>query len=307
MSFDRQQLDTAIGTHGRVVRVLVASHRGSVPRETGSVMLVWPDGQSGSIGGGALEWEALRTARRMLVEGPEVQLCGLALGPALAQCCGGTVTLVHEVFDRARLDAVCPSNSSADVARPVADDAADIPPTAHGMPTLLSDGWLIEARTLLSEPVWIWGAGHVGRALAATLTPVPGIGVTVVDTDASRLTGFPDGVDPLAAEDPARLTVHAPPTASHYIMTYSHSFDLDICHGLLRRGFGFAGLIGSATKWARFRNRLAALGHSSETIARIQCPIGDPGLGKHPQEIALGVAAAHLARRKRFAMCAAAE
>ena len=55
--------------------------------------------------------------------------------------------------------------------------------------------------------------------------------------------------------------------------------------------FAFAGLIGSATKWARFRSRLAALGHAPERIARITCPIGEPSLGKHPQAIALGVAA----------------
>ncbi len=53
----------------------------------------------------------------------------------------------------------------------------------------------------------------------------------------------------------------------------------------------FAGLIGSKTKWARFRSRLAALGHSPGAIARITCPIGDPELGKHPQMIAVGVAA----------------
>jgi xanthine dehydrogenase accessory factor len=36
---------------------------------------------------------------------------------------------------------------------------------------------------------------------------------------------------------------------------------------------------------------LAALGHSPERIGRITCPIGDPSLGKHPQMIAVGVAA----------------
>jgi xanthine dehydrogenase accessory factor len=51
------------------------------------------------------------------------------------------------------------------------------------------------------------------------------------------------------------------------------------------------GLIGSATKWARFRSRLAALGHAPAAIARIRCPIGDPALGKHPQAIAVSVAA----------------
>jgi xanthine dehydrogenase accessory factor len=50
-------------------------------------------------------------------------------------------------------------------------------------------------------------------------------------------------------------------------------------------------LIGSATKKARFRSRLAALGHTSGRIIDITCPIGDPSLGKHPQMIAVGVGA----------------
>ena len=65
----------------------------------------------------------------------------------------------------------------------------------------------------------------------------------------------------------------------------------EICHRLLTHGFGAAGLIGSETKRARFRSRLKALGHAGVQIDRIRCPIGDPGLGKHPQAIAVGVAA----------------
>ena len=83
----------------------------------------------------------------------------------------------------------------------------------------------------------------------------------------------------------------APAEAEHLVLTYSHALDLEICHRLLGHGFRAAGLIGSATKWARFRSRLAALGHAPEQVARIRCPIGDPALGKHPQAIAVGVAA----------------
>jgi len=84
---------------------------------------------------------------------------------------------------------------------------------------------------------------------------------------------------------------HAPARADHLIVTYSHDLDLKLCDALLRHDFASCGLIGSATKWARFRSRLAALGHSEAEISRIACPIGDPALGKHPQAIAVGTAA----------------
>ena len=99
---------------------------------------------------------------------------------------------------------------------------------------------------------------------------------------------------PCIASSPGDLVAQAPRDADHLILTYSHALDLDLCHRLLSHGFNTCGLIGSATKWARFRSRLAALGHTPAQIARIQCPIGDPAFGKHPQAIAISVAAAFL-------------
>lgn len=70
---------------------------------------------------------------------------------------------------------------------------------------------------------------------------------------------------------------------------------LALSNGLVRRSFRRAGLIGAATKWARLRSRLTALGHSSNAIARIACPIGDPTLCSAPQQIVIGVASKLLA------------
>lgn len=145
------------------------------------------------------------------------------------------------------------------------------------------------------QPLWIWGAGHVGLALAAVLAPLPDFAITWADIAPDR---FPDAAPPdvtvLPAADLPLLAGHAPHAAHHLIVTHSHEIDLALCHALLTRGFAGCGLIGSATKWARFRARLQALGHSPAEIARIACPIGDPRLGKHPQAIAVGVAAALL-------------
>lgn len=233
------------------IRITVARTAGSAPREAGTQMLVWPDWTEGTIGGGALEWQAMQEARAMLAEGRERTERTIPLGPDLGQCCGGAVSLVWE-----RAEAIA-------------------------LPT--------------ATPLWIWGAGHVGRAIAAVMAPLPQWQVTVVDTTPDRITGLPPGVTLLVAADPARLVPHAPHNADHLILTYSHAIDLALCHALLNHGFASAGLIGSATKWARFRNRLAAHGHTSDQMSRIACPIGDPALGKHPQAIAVGVAAALLA------------
>ena len=75
------------------VRVEVLGTKGSAPREAGAFMLVWADGQSGTIGGGVLEWNAAKRAREMLAGGAAADAQSVALGPEIGQCCGGCVEL----------------------------------------------------------------------------------------------------------------------------------------------------------------------------------------------------------------------
>lgn len=313
MSLDRAALAAAVAAHGRVTRVVVAGVAGSAPREAGAAMLVWPDdtgfGQEGTIGGGALELEAADMARGLTA--PRVMT--RALGPDLGQCCGGRVTLVLEPFDAARLAEVPETGLYA---RAVAPGLVGQSPTPLAVQRLLTDargqgvapaihltdGWLTERIHTPAHAVWVWGAGHVGRALVGVLAPLPDLALTWADTAPDRFpAAIPAGVTAVPATNLALLAAHAPP-AHHLILTYSHAIDLALCDALLRRPAHSIGLIGSATKWARFRNRLTAMGHGAAQIARITCPIGDPALGKHPQAIALGVAAALLRAIQRRAL-----
>ncbi len=296
MGFELDILRDAVARHGRVARVVVAAIRGSSPREVGAAMLVWKDGQSGTIGGGTLEFEAAQSAR----DGA-TGISQHALGPDLGQCCGGAVTLLSEAYDTESLAALGETVIARAVGKactmPLSVNRLLAQARAKGIApeTQLLDGWMIEPVHRPTRPIWIWGAGHVGRALVNVLAPIPEIAITWIDTGAERFPDVvPDGVTVLPATKPAELVRHAPMNAEHLILTYSHALDLELCHRLLNHQFAFVGLIGSATKKARFRSRLAALGHTPERIGDITCPIGDTSLGKHPQMIAVGVAAALL-------------
>ena len=301
--FDRDAVARAVARHGAVVRVVIAGVAGSSPREAGASMLVWADGQSGTIGGGALEWQAVQAAWGVLASGGS-RVDRVALGPSIGQCCGGAVVLVLERWDAARLSTWAPQDGL--LARPLAGGAlplavARVMARARDRGVVpgitLADGWLVEPAAACRRDLWVWGAGHVGRAVVGVLAPLPDLAITWVDTGAER---FPpavlDGIRVLATPAPGAQVASAPRDADHLILTYSHALDLDLCHRLLNHGFGACGLIGSATKWARFRARLASLGHPPEAIARIDCPIGDPSLGKHPQAIAIGVAVSVMTR-----------
>ena len=292
--FDREELRRAL-VQGRVARVVIAGFEGHSPREVGAAMLVWDGGQSGTVGGGALEFQAARRARELLATGGML-LDREALGPALGQCCGGVVTLLTEVYDAVPEGPVVargPGEMPLAVGRMLA--------AARGQGVMpqpgLVQGWMVEPVAVPQRQVWVWGAGHVGRALVSVLAPLPGLAITWVDFAVER---FPDvtGVRLLPVAESERAVGLAPVAAEHLIVTFSHALDLELCHRLLGHGFARCGLIGSATKWARFRSRLAALGHAPAAIGRIDCPIGNPALGKHPQAIAVGVAAALLDRRQ---------
>ena len=128
---------------------------------------------------------------------------------------------------------------------------------------------------------------------------VPDFDITWVDTSADRFPADTSTAAPLVATSPAHAVPHAPSDAHHLILTYSHDLDLALCDAVLRHEFASCGLIGSATKWARFQRRLQALGHTPAQIARIACPIGDTALGKHPQALAIGVAHAMLTPKRK--------
>jgi xanthine dehydrogenase accessory factor len=162
--------------------------------------------------------------------------------------------------------------------------------------------WPADNPQLLLEPVLpadlrivLFGAGHVGRALVQILGCVP-CAVTWVD---ERVEAFPDAVPGnvrvVATPVPVGVVRKAQSDSYFLVMTHDHGLDLDLCEAVLRRGdFAFLGLIGSATKKARFVRRLAAAGLATE---RLVCPIGIDGIpGKHPGEIAVAVAADLLRR-----------
>jgi len=293
MGFDLEALRAAVQRRGRVVRVVIAAVRGSSPREVGAAMLVWKDEQSGTIGGGALEFAAATAARRQTVG---LQVSRHALGPDLGQCCGGAVTLLSEVYDVDTVaalggDVVARAMDGAPMPLSVKRLLAQARGTGLRPGAQVLDGWMVEPVSRPTRDIWIWGAGHVGRALVRVLAPLPDVAITWVDVAVDRFPEEDYGATIVPTARPAELVRHAPVGAQHLVVTYSHALDLELCDLLLRRGFGFAGLIGSATKWARFRSRLAALGHGAGAIGRITCPMGAPELGKHPQMIAVGVAA----------------
>jgi xanthine dehydrogenase accessory protein XdhC len=244
------------------VLVTVAEAKGSTPREEGAAMLVTDERSHGTVGGGRLEWECLAEARKLLAGGQAETWVDIPLGPAVGQCCGGHV--------RIRLRRA----SVRELAEIEAAEAA--------------------ARAVLPA-VLLFGAGHVGRALALALAPLP-LRLRWIDARAGEFpVEAPPGVEVVVTDRPLAEIERAAPGSAAFVLTHSHSLDFTLCSAVLERGdFAYLGLIGSATKRAKFERGFRELGIASERIAAMACPIGGSTLRDKRPPVIAALAAAEL-------------
>jgi xanthine dehydrogenase accessory protein XdhC len=223
-------------------------------------MLVTPTAFTGTIGGGRLEWDAIAAARQSLAAGETARELRIPLGPEIGQCCGGRVTL-----------SIVRQNDDAKAAEADALAAGDRA-TRHAI---------------------VFGAGHVGIALARALSPLP-LTVRLVDSRPDAFAGLAiEGVEFVASERVTEQVDAAPAGSAFVVLTHSHALDSLIVAAALERGdFSYLGLIGSRTKRRLFEKAFRETGIAEERIARIVCPIGSPRVkDKRPAVIAALVAA----------------
>jgi xanthine dehydrogenase accessory factor len=297
-----RRLIEAIEAEGAAALITLAETAGSAPREAGARMIVRPGGGFyGTIGGGELEYEALAEARAALAAGRgPARRRSVALGPELGQCCGGRVVWRVETFDKRDLAELAPLSAAEREGRFVAlARLSEDGRVARRLGDAPEDGEQREAFGEATIPVYLFGAGHVGRALALALAPLP-FTVRWIDPRRDEFPQLaPANVRLVAAADPPAELTAAPDGAFVLAITHSHQLDLAVVAEALRQDrFAYVGMIGSATKRARFVSQLRAAGIADERIAKLVCPIGVPGIvGKQPAVIAVAVAAQLLTAR----------
>ena len=309
-----RRLIDAIEAEGSAALVTLARVEGSSPREAGVRMVVRPSGGfHGTIGGGTLEFAALEAANEALRKGRgPARRRSVALGPELGQCCGGRVEWRVETFDKRDLGdlsalAIAEGGASATLEARLGPDGRvqRTPGTCGGelrLARLADENWT-EPLGVLARAVYLFGAGHLGRALALALAPLP-FAVRWIDPRRDAFpTHAPANVTLIHAPEPAAELASAPDSALVVVFTHSHALDLEIVAEALRvERFGYVGLIGSATKRARFLSQMRAAGLMEVQLARLVCPIGVPGLeSKDPAVIAASTATQLLIVSERLA------
>ncbi len=251
--------------HDVTIVAEVTAVRGSTPRDAGAFMLIAADATIGTIGGGALEHLVMDRARQVIREGATESSLDIPLGPEIGQCCGGRVDIALQVVDKRR------------------------------------GAELIEASELeaaFRPHVYLFGAGHVGQALAKALALLP-LHVHVVDTRPDELGDLPANVEPLATPMPEAIVRAAPIGSAYVILTHDHALDFLIGHEALKRGDSpYVGMVGSRSKRAKFRSWYLGEGGDPKAFERLVLPIGGTayprGLGDKRPEVIAALAAAEI-------------
>ena len=270
---------------GPAALVTILATEGSAPRGPGARMVVTEAGLAGTIGGGRLEHLAMAQARAILAHEPgSWRVQDYPLGPLLGQCCGGRVRLLVE-----RLDEI--PDSDGPFAVTLGEKISRV--AGPGGEHLHARGPLPVAGARFAEPaetdllpVTMFGAGHVGKAIAARASGLP---LHVAWHDSRPEAAETPGV--VLADEDAMVACagSAPADAAVVILTHDHGLDYRLTAAALASPARYVGLIGSRTKRARFVSRLAKDGIDP---ARLTCPIGMPGIkGKAPGVIAIATLA----------------
>jgi xanthine dehydrogenase accessory factor len=288
--------------------VSVLATEGSAPRGPGTRMLVTATGEHGTIGGGALELRVIEQARAVLALPPGTwRVQDYPLGPLLGQCCGGRVRVLVEHVDPDALGWLGDAGEGRTLVSHLqpgrierhVEDGPTVPLSARG-DRPREGSRLAEAIGLHRRPLYLFGAGHVGQAIARHAAGLP---IRLAWFDTRPVFETIEGVAIVPDASIEQCVVEAPEDAAIAILTHDHALDYRLTRAALTRPpVAFTGLIGSQTKRARFLSRLERDGVSAEARARLTCPIGLAGvLGKEPDVIAIALLAQLLQMREGLA------
>ncbi|KIQ02831.1 XdhC protein [Agrobacterium tumefaciens] len=241
------------------ILIEIETVKGSAPREAGTFMLVSKDLIWQTIGGGQFEYMAIDHARAMLAGKTDVDSMDIPLGPEIGQCCGGRTLLRFSPVSEEIAEAIKARLAQDDQSRPA---------------------------------VVIFGAGHVGKALAQALSLLP-LSVTVIETRADELEGLPTTVSSKLTAMPEGFVKDIPAGGAAIIVTHDHALDFLIAkEALARSDLSYVGMIGSKTKRATFAHWLEREGAPRSTLERLVLPIGGEAVkDKRPAVIAALVVA----------------
>lgn len=320
-------LQSYMEEHGAVVLLTVFHRTGSAPRGAGAHMVVGEEGRVfGTIGGGAVEYEAEQRAIKVLQEKRscrehyylkqnEIQDLGMV--------CGGEVDVAFSYFNSEEQSvkeciAFCKTlqtreetawlilditEASGDrfafygrrsgvVGMKVPEEVIDHMQMAFGIVEEAGCKYYYER---LTQPgrVYIFGGGHVAQALVPVLSAIDFSCVILEDREEFCKPELFPKAERVLKIDMQRIEDFVHITEADYVcvMTRGHKDDTIVQEQILKTPAAYIGVIGSRKKKAKVFEALKQVGFTDMDLARITTPIGLEIQAETPAEIAVSIAA----------------
>ncbi|MGM8891658.1 XdhC family protein [Psychrobacter sp. 1Y1] len=287
------------------VLATVVAVNGSAPRALQAKMIVTQDSIVDTLGGGGLEHDVVNTARQLLngeiaatvskevkpkvaetdsesastpdkaVRRDAVYTKHYPLGAKLAQCCGGSVTVMFECFN---------------VTPPMSVLVFGAGHVASALMTILAE--------LPCQVDWVDSRPEMFKRYL----------VDESTTNQSKIYNLPAHIRPHIDDEPVdfvRPFIEQGGQRFILVMTHDHSVDFELVRAALDTisdtssphdkssdiSAPYIGCIASATKAKRFRDRLMQRGYSEQLVNQLVMPIGLQIGGKEPMAVAISIVA----------------
>ncbi len=290
--------------------VTIIEKHGSVPRQTGAYMLVDQNGRLwGTIGGGALEYQATIQGANLFKEGKsevrEYHL-GAEKSAELGMICGGDVRVLFYYMDASDED-VQNFVEQGSLAGREQEPYWLLLPLEEGPAVVLRECREAQNRQQVEwnglpyyaerfsddGKVYIFGGGHLTQETVPVLSHL-GFRCVVID-DREEFTQpelFP-GAEAVLQSDFRNLSSLLDVQKEDYlvVMTRGHLCDMDVERFALRTPAGYVGVVGSRKKTQIVRRKLMEEGFSEVELDRVVTPIGLDIQAETPAEIAISIAA----------------
>lgn len=278
-----------------LIMTTITAAKGSVPRGAGARMLISDEGRiAGTVGGGAVEYECIKTAQDMLREGRT------STGTAcrhfildkndvadIGMVCGGDVDILFQYISA--------DDESLRETFKTIDECTKKHKRCEITYKFTGDE-IAEMNVSITTPetVYIFGGGHVAQQLVPILDRCDFNCVVIEDRPEFADPGlFENKCDIILVEE-GTLSDNLPEITENdfvCIMTRGHKDDYLLQAAILKKKTAYIGVIGSRRKVAAVNEKLRADGYSQEDIDRITSPIGLDIMSETPAEIAVSIAA----------------
>lgn len=312
------------------VWTVITDRQGSAPRGRGARMLVLPEGQWGSLGGGALEARVLALARaqglRPRLE--ELQLSGGEPGVSGFLCGGRCQVLLAPVSPTEQALAVFQAAAEAERTGLrawfvyVLSEKAEVPAfqlllgtqtgrlgQVQGDPALRRlvagtpgqidlHGGSLPGWRCLADPIesggrlLLFGGGHVSLETARLAQRVEFQVVVVEDRpEFANPARFPGCITWVTEEFRDLDRLQVGPEDSLVIVTRDHVWDQTVLAWALGKKVSYLGMMGSRAKRDAVYAALRRAGYDGQTLEAVHCPVGLSIGAQTPAEIAVSIVA----------------